>query len=110
MAACKPRSVRGLARFFAPSHIADKCIVWKVSRLRIENPGLERETRSVGQDDAMLDADLRRPSPQVSGIGERGSGECREGCGSKRGEKQMVLPGDNRSLGPIQPNRPRAQA
>src|ERR1700722_4325992 len=57
----------------------------------------------------MFDADLRRPTPQVSRIGEGWNRKRVQRGRSKRREEKGVLSGKDGSVFPIQPDCPRAQ-
>src|ERR1700681_1349068 len=57
----------------------------------------------------MLDANLRRPTPQISRIRESRDGEGSERGGSQGREKQKVLPSYDGRVAPVHPYRAGAQ-
>src|ERR1051326_9465524 len=58
---------------------------------RVENPTLNRELIVVREIETMLELNLRRPYPDISGRGQRRiSGRCKR-RGRARGEKRHIL-------------------
>src|SRR5580692_3797112 len=49
----------------------------------------------------MLDADLRRPGPQIAGVRERWNRERGKRRGRERRDEQRILPRDDRRIVPI---------
>src|SRR5208337_4325827 len=58
----------------------------------------------------MLDANLRRPAPQIPRVGKRRNRKRGQGCWSEWRKKQRVLSGHNRGMFPIKTNCAGAQS
>src|SRR6516162_1767545 len=95
--------IRWLARFLSGRRRPVERIVGRLTCQRVENPALQREARGFGKTEAVLDFDLRSPSPQVAGIGKGRIGDGSERRGRERREEGSVLAGYNRRSFPIQP-------
>src|SRR5271155_3808280 len=101
----RPRGAHGvsrLARKFAGLRRTVERVSGRLPIEVVENSSLESQGLLVGKIEAMLDANLRRPSPEISGIGEGWNSERSERCGRKRRDEKRILSGDYGGLFPIE--------
>ena len=76
---------------------------------RIKNARLNSNSRIFGEREPMLDAHLRSPAPQITGIRQRRNCQRRQSRGSKRREENTILSRNYRGIRPIQANCTGAQ-
>src|ERR1022692_2671029 len=101
-----------LARFFssvgsAVPNVAE--IVGCLPRQRIKHSSLQAHSGMIGKFEAVLDAQLRSPRPEIARIGEGRNDQGRERRWSLRRKEQAFLPGDHGGVFPIQANGGSAQ-
>src|SRR5262249_14609255 len=81
------RSVGRLAGRFACRGAAVALIPGIFAGHGVENSALERQLRPFGELGSMLDANLRRPCPEIAGVGQRWNRDSGERSGSERREE-----------------------
>src|SRR5579872_323005 len=104
------RGVSGLAGLLAPGGICVLAGCGPIAGLRIENARLQKERRFLREKNLVFDADLRRPTPNISGVIERRRGLHGKRGGSERREEEMVLTGNDGGVCPIEMNYGGAEA
>src|ERR1700737_1532109 len=109
---CKSGTARDSrqAGLFAPGGSAAVISGGRVTGHRIENPALQYQGRGFADMNCVFDANLWRPGPQISGVRERGNGQGGERSCRERNKEERVLPGDERSILPVEANGAGAQA
>src|SRR5882672_6712592 len=92
-----------LARLLTGLRKAEELIPGRLPIQIVQNPALQRQRLLIAEVEAMLDTNLRRPTPQISRIGKGRSGERCKRCWRKRREEQGVLTGNHRGMLPVEP-------
>src|SRR6516165_1175190 len=97
------KSISGLSRHFAGLRRALKRAGIELPIEIIEDSGLHRNALLVGQREVVLQAKLRRPSPQVSSKRKSGRRQRCERSGREWRDEQRVLTRHDGSVLPVKP-------